>query len=499
MECSLIRRILAGSVLAAAPLTAIAQTPVPQAAPPPITTSRVPVVSVLLRERANATQWFSALPNAEQYGHGDSLLRIAIAQRVRRFDYTLEMGNSSELLLPTDAVSPVAAQGQLGLGGTYYAANGNNNLPAAVSFRQGFLRWHSAGERARVRAGRFEFFDGQETTPKDSTVLWLQTNRMAQRLIGNFGFSNGQRSLDGIDAKLSGTNWDLTAMGARAVQGVFKMAGNEEMNVDVQYVAYSRYVAQQHVLLRGFGIAYHDGRTGVLKTDNRPMAVRAADHRNIRIGTYGGSMIASLPLRTVTGDLLVWGVGQSGAWGAQDHKAGAVAVEGGLRADAVPTHPWLRGGFLRTTGDNNPNDGTHNTFFQVLTTPRNYARFPYFNMMNSSEQFVQLIDRPHKQVELRTDLHFLQLTAPSDMWYQSGGPYDNKSFGYVGRSSNGHGPFSTLYDASLDYAINKQLGLTAYYAHVFGKSVIKAIYPVQPDANYGYFELQYKLSKPLGR
>ncbi|MGI4757199.1 MAG: alginate export family protein [Janthinobacterium lividum] len=496
LRSTFVRR-LAIAVVPALASAAHSQTPAPSAPPAVATTSHTPVVSVLLRERANATQWFSALPNAEQYGHGDSLLRIAIAQRVRRFDWQLEMSNSSELALPTDAVSPVAAQGQLGLGGTYYAGNSNNSNPAAVSFKTGFLRYHFKRDATAIRVGRFEFFDGQETTPKDTTLLWLQTNRVAQRLIGNFGFSNGQRSLDGVDAKVGGTNWDLTAMGARAVQGVFKMAANEELNVDVQYLAYTRSLAQQHVLLRGFAIGYHDGRTGLLKTDNRSAAARALDHKNIRIGTYGGSMIAAAPAGAVTADLLVWGVGQNGSWGTQSHRAGAIAVEGGLRADHVPTKPWLRGGFLRSTGDNNPTDGVHNTFFQVLPTPRNYARFPYFNMMNSKDEFVQLIDRPGQRVEVRTDLHFLQLTAPNDLWYQGGGPYDNKAFGYVGRTANGHGPFSTLYDVSLDYAVTKQLGLTAYYAHSFGKSVVKAIYPVQTGANYGYLELQYKLSKPI--
>ena len=100
---------------------------------------------------------------------------------------------------------------------------------------------------------------------------------------------------------------------------------------------------------------------------------------------------------------------------------------------------------------------------------------------------------------MRTDLHYLHLTAPSDFWYQGGGPYDTKAFGYVGRPGNGHGPFSTLYDVSVDYAVTKQVGLTAYYAHSFGQSVVKAIYPVQTGANYGYFELLYKFSKPLGR
>ncbi|MBE7182412.1 MAG: hypothetical protein INR71_14610 [Terriglobus roseus] len=169
----------------------------------------------MLRERGNATQWFSALPNPETYGHGDSLLRLSIAQRVQRVDWQLEMSNGAELALPTDAVSPVAAQGQLGLGGTYYAANANNNFPAAVSFKTGFARFHFRDNRTLFRVGRFEFLDGAETTPTNSTLVWLQNNRISQRLIGNFGFANGQRSLDGVDFKTGGSNWDVTAMGAR--------------------------------------------------------------------------------------------------------------------------------------------------------------------------------------------------------------------------------------------------------------------------------------------
>lgn len=478
---------------------AAAQAPVPDTRPqnpilPANAPSGKPILNVMLRERANATQFFGASPNPETYGHGDSLLRIAIAQRIKRLDWQLEMSNSSELALPTDAVSPVAAQGQLGLGGTYFAVNSNNNFPSAVSFKTGFVRLHFNNDRNLVRIGRFEFLDGAETAPKNTTLTWLQNNRIAQRLIGNFGFSNGQRSLDGVEAKMSGTNWDVTAMGARPVQGVFKMSANEEMNVDVQYLAYTRYAAKQHVKFRALGIAYHDGRTGLTKTDNRTAAARALDHKNIRIGTFGGDMIAAIPVGKQTVDLLVWGVGQTGSWGLLDHRAGAFAVEGGLRLGTVATRPWLRGGFLRTTGDNNNADGVHNTYFQVLPTPRNYARYPFFNMMNSKEEFVQLIDKPTPKIDLRTDLHFLNLTAPGDFWYQGGGAYDTKSFGFVGRPGNNHGSFSTLYDISADYALTKQVTLTAYYAHAFGKPVVKAIYPVQADSNYGYFELLYHFS-----
>lgn len=482
--------------LAAAPMLGQSATTPPAA--PADTVSPVKATAYL-RERTNATQWFAATANAEVYGHQDSLLRLAIEQRVHRFDYQLELSNSAELALPNDAVSPVTAQGQLGLGGTYYAANGNNQYPAAASFKQGFVRYHFRRDANTVRLGRFEFFDGQETAPKNSTLAWLQANRIQQRLVGNFGFSNGQRSFDGVDGKVGGENWDLTAMAGRAVQGVFNMNANPELNVDIQYLAYTRSLAKKRLLVRGFALGYHDGRTGLVKTDNRPLAARQVDHTNIRIGSYGMNAAAAIPVGKNTVDLLFWGVLQSGRWGLQDQASGGFAAEGGYRWTGVRTQPWLRGGALRTTGDTHPTDGTHNTFFQVLPTPRVYARFPYFNQMNSSEQFVQLLDKPSKKIDVRTDLHFLQLTSPVDFWYQGGGAYDNKVFGYTGRPGNNHGSFSTLYDISLDYAVTPQVSFTTYYAHSFGKSVVAAIYPRERDANYGYFELTYRYSKLLGR
>lgn len=478
-------------------LAAPAQSTTP---PPPPADTKGPTLTVVLRERTNATQWFAATPHDEVYGHQDSLLRLGLAQRLHHFEYDVELGQSAELFLPNDAVSPVAAQGQLGLGANYYFTAGNNEFPAAASLRQGFVRYHFTRDANAIRLGRFEFFEGQETpqTP-GSTLAWLQNNRIAQRLVGNFTFSNGQRSFDGADAKIGGSHWDLTAMAGRPTQGVFNMNANPELNVDIQYLAFTRALANKHLVVRGFGLGYHDGRTGLTKTDNRTAAARALDHKNIRIGTYGADAIAAIPVGRNTADLLFWGVLQDGNWGLLSQHSGAYAAEGGFRLDHVRTQPWLRGGVLRTTGDNNNRDSVHNTFFQVLPTPRVYARFPYFNMMNSKDEFVQLIDHPAKKLEVRTDLHFLQLTAPSDFWYSGGGAYDNKVFGYTGRPANNHGSFSSLYDVSADYTINPHVQFTAFYARGFGKTVVAAIYPRDRDAQFGYFELNYRLNQPLRR
>jgi hypothetical protein len=448
-------------------------------------------VSVYERTRVDSWQWFAAPPESNSYGYVESLLRVGVAQRLHRWDWQLELAQPSILAAPDDAISPVTVQGQLGLGASYYAANSNSNAAAAF-LKQGFARLD--GEDTNLRVGRFEFIDGQETKPANATIAWLQSNRIAHRLVGNFGFSNAQRSYDGLDAHYQAGGWNLTAMAVRADQGVFNMNGNPELNVDLQYMALTHADARQHILWRAFALGYHDGRTGLMKTDNRALSTRSADHKNIRIGTYGGDLLASVPAGPGRFDLLVWGAGQNGTWGLQSHKAGAAAVEGGYQLSKVPTAPWLRGGWFRSTGDSNATDGTHNTFFQVLPTPRIYARLPFYNLMNSTDDFVQLIDKPVKRVAVRSDLHWLQLTSANDLWYLGGGAFDNKVFGYVGRPSSHSHSLASVADISADWQTAKNLDLNFYYAYAQGKTVAAAIYPSDRNMQYGYVELVYHWS-----
>jgi hypothetical protein len=465
------------------------------AAPAPVPASHGVTFSIYERARNDTWQWFAAPPFNDNYSYLQSLLRIGVAQRINRWDWQAELEQTWVGPLPNHSVSAASAQGQLGFGGTYYAANANNTEPAAAFFKQGFIRYSGEGDK-NIRLGRFEFFEGVETHPKDSTMLWLQNNRVQQRLVGNFGFSNALRSFDGIDAHFGQTSgshpWDITAMAARADQGVFNMNGNPELNVDMQYLAFTTTAAHGHVIARAFGIGYHDGRTGITKTDNRPLAVRAADHRNIRLGTYGGDLIATAPAGPGTFDFVFWGALQDGNWGALSQSAGAAALEGGYRFTKVPTSPWFRGGWWRSTGDNNNADTKNNTFFQVLPTPRVYARLPFYNAMNSTDEFVQVIDKPYKTWDLRSELHWLDLTSGKDLWYTGGGAFDNKVFGFTGRPANGHTSFASVADISSDWQATKNVAVDFYYGHGWGKSVPGAIYPTDKTIQLGYAELVYR-------
>ena len=277
------------------------------------------------------------LPTPETYGFTESLVRVGVAQHIKKWDWQLELASPADLDLPTDAVSPVTAQGQLGLGGTYYASNTNNSNPAAAFLKQGFARYHFAGKDNTLRLGRFEFFDGQETQPKNAGIAWLQTNRIAHRLIGNFGFSTAQRSFDGAEAHFGSGSYDITAMAARADQGVFNMNGNPELNVDLQYLAFTKSGIQRssagarvrNGLPRRPHWPYQDGQSRSSPSALLTTRTSASAHTAV---TQSRPLLSARAAR----DLLFWGALQTGQWGALSHSAGAAAVEGGSNSPRCP-------------------------------------------------------------------------------------------------------------------------------------------------------------------
>ena len=171
-----------------------------------------------------------------------------------------------------------------------------------------------------------------------------------------------------------------------------------------------------------------------------------------------------------------------------------MALEGGYQF-AVKLKPWLRAGYFRSTGDGNPNDDTHNTFFQVLPTPRIYARFPFYNLMNNEDTFLQLRLKPHQKLSLRADVRYLRLGNRNDLWYLGGGAFQKNTFGYIGRPSGGNRALGTLADVSLDYNVTSTTAFTFYAGGVAGGRVQGFVYPETGSRSSGrflYFELMQR-------
>lgn len=441
--------------------------------------------------------WFAPDGNYNyNYAYNENIFRLAFSQSREKWDWKVELAVPWLLGLPSNSVAPGGA-GQLGFGGTYFAGNKNRNNTGSIFAKQAYIRWkfNGRGWKQSLQFGRAEFFDGAEVAPKNATLASVKKDRVAQRLIGNFGFTDIGRSFDGgVYTAEQGRN-NLTLFASRPTRGVFQVDGWGQTNTEVYYGAWTHQVASGNNSgeWRVFGVGYHDGRDNILKTDNRPQPVRAADRETIALGTAGAHYLHAVKTDAGTIDVLLWGVLQGGTWGNLQQRAGAYALEGGWQPTVLKrVRPWIRGGFNYGSGDSNPNDGDHGTFFQILPTARQYARYPFFNMMNNRDAFGEVILRPGKKVVLRTDIHSLKLASRNDLWYQGGGVYQPWTFGFVGRPSNGGSGLATLFDTSADYTVNQHFVLAAYYGHASGKSVTQALYPKNGDSNFGYLEFNYR-------
>ena len=133
----------------------------------------------------------------------------------------------------------------------------------------------------------------------------------------------------------------------------------------------------------------------------------------------------------------------------------------------------------------------------VLPTPWIYAHFPFYNLMNNKDGFVQVIDRPTKRIDVRADIHWLQLASRQDIWYMSGGAFDNNVFGYVGRPSNGHSSLATVVDFTSSWQASSNLTVSLSYAHASGKSTVASIYPAGRNAEFGLAELVYRWGRAV--
>jgi len=447
----------------------------------------------ILRSRLYAWNWFEAPPFDNLYAHSGNLFRLSLSQKRAKFDWAAEFAIPVLLGLPDNATA-TAPQGALGLGSNYYSANKSHRNAAMIFPKQLFLRLR-VREGQSLQVGRFLFLDGAELAPKNATLATLKQTRIAQRLLGDFGWTDVGRSFDGLHYAFSKAAEDVTFVAAVPTRGVFQVDGWGWNQAAFAYGSYTRdWGKGQHAAdTRFFFLEYGDWRTTVLKTDSRPLAARRADTDGIRIDTFGGHSLHAYSTAAGTWDVLGWGLIQTGRWGTLRHRAYALAFEGGFQPKILPAlKPWLRGGYNVGSGDGNPNDSTHGSFFQALPTPRPFARFPFFNMMNTQDRFASLILRPHPKVTLSSEFHSIRLSNANDLWYSGGGVFQPWTFGYAGRSTAGRRSLANLIDTSFEYRFSRAATFSAYAGYAQGLASIQTIYPAGARGQFGYLELLYR-------
>jgi len=102
-------------------------------------------VSVSFRTRLEAWNWFDGDAN-DDYVFSSSLARVSFRRAQQRYTWQIELGAPVLVGLPADAIAN-GAQGQLGLGASYFAANQAGGSTASILRR---LHDQSARDGKRI-------------------------------------------------------------------------------------------------------------------------------------------------------------------------------------------------------------------------------------------------------------------------------------------------------------------------------------------------------------
>jgi hypothetical protein len=384
--------------------------------------------------------------------------------------------------LPTRASGP----GPLGTGAIYYDHSGRTDSHG-VYLRTLFARARLPGG-VIVQAGRFAYQSGAESPSGRPKVEAVKRARLDSRLIGEFEWSLYQRSFDGVRADVDRERWHLSGAWFSPTQGGFEEAAGDRLSgvkVASAVLGLRPSVVVNATDLNFFALRYDDDRPVTTRPDNTGLQ---ADRAAVGVTTLGATAIGSASTEHGEIDWFAWFAGQTGSWYSQRHRAWSLAVEGGHQWK-TPWQPWVRAGFLQASGDADPGDDRHGTFFPLLPTVRKYAFTASYAPMNLRDLFVELITRPHARVSARVDARRLRLARATDLWYSGSGATQQRGavFGYAGRRSGGAVSLGTVLETAATVTLNRHWSVNGFLGTIKGGRVVQSLF-AGDWLRFGYLE-----------
>lgn len=445
-------------------------------------------VSLAERLRGEFVDWF-----------GDPRIAGTIVERESRYDFLghkLQVGASwsgptfDVFAQVQNTVLDGLPRNGVGVGSVYFA-NTPDRTQATVFLRQGWARLRQGP--FSVSLGRQLYRDAAQGLASDPSLRWIQEMRWSQRLIGPFDYTHTGRSFDGAALALEEQNWALSGFAFLPTFGGFEtdaMRNIPEIRVaglNANWLGFGSPLPPS--VARVFWTFYEDERD-LVTADNRPLATRQQTAgKSLQIHTIGGNAASVFSAGDGKLDVMAFFYGQVGDWQDLDHRAWAYGVEAGYRWPQFWASPWLRAGINAGSGDDDPRDHTHGTFFQMLPTAWQYAMFPFFNMMNTEDVFVQGILSPTSWCNLRLDWHWLRASDRHDLIYSGGGATSDTFFGYAGTTTGGEKELAHLVQVYGSLRVHANASVNFFYGHAFGQAILAQQYSAR-NGDYGFVETQ---------
>ena len=472
----------------ATPSPGLAQTPQTPAAQQAAASN--PPVTFVARDWTRVEMWhfFDPKPGGGDPGYADiaTRLQVGLERRTKKYELTGTLQYVQFGGLPIQAVGP----GPLGTGALYYDQGGSRTDSRGLYVRYLNAKVNDIVPGWSVQAGRMAYTSGAESPSGDAKIEAIKRQRVDSKLLGEFEWSLYQRGYDGVRTDVDRRAVHVTAGAFHPTQGGFESDAGADIG-DIGVYAGTVAVKPGPWLRRSdwetFVIRYDDDRAVRARPDN---SGRTATSVSVHVSTFGTILAGAYPIGPAHQlDLLLWTAAQTGDWYGQDHRAIAATAEAGFQWTTAPWKPWLRGGYTHASGDDNPADNTHGTFFQVLPTVRKYSLSATYAVMNLDDAFVQVLATPRPALSMRLDLHRLTLPESADRWYFGSGATQQSGtvFGYATRPSQGLNGLGTVTEGSVDYRINRHWSANGYLGVIRGGDIVTANFAGQ-ILTFGYLE-----------
>jgi hypothetical protein len=334
-----------------------------------------------------------------------------------------------------------------------------------------------------IRIGRQDIKLGTEVMYPEANWKYVKIKRGSQRLVGTVGWTHVERSNDGIAFSYdTGAGHHLYGFAAQPTTGVFEVRDAYERQDDITYGGLTWTVKRDTWLpnteIRLFGLVYDDKRS--VGDGGLPDSVT--------VYSGGAAVVGIYPIGPGSLDVLGWGAYQFGRYNGLDHSAGAAILEAGYQLSELPLKPWFRVGVNYASGDGDPTDGDHQTFFNILPTNHLYYGFAdQWAFQNLVDWFAQLLLKPHEKVRVNLMLHHFYLADDNDARYFGTGAFNKKVLGFGAQPSRGYGAGGTEIDAVASYNFNEHVSIEGGYAYMWGRGVFNT--SNNRNVSFGYLQL----------